>query len=195
MYRRRPKDAGPLPEGVRKDTRYGTKHDRARHIAGHATLALAQGIDVELLTIEKPDSVIVDRDGARFIDEGTMLHILYHWSTSLFRQSKFAETLIRIALAGPCSEIVHRDEMCCVEVIQKDKIDWKLAWQTVKRLWSDENRGLDYLARKIKRVERFLQHDQYLASVGHISAALLQNGVLNGRRVKELYEQSTLCWV
>jgi uncharacterized protein YeaO (DUF488 family) len=26
MYRRRPKDAGPLPEGVRKDTRYGTKH-------------------------------------------------------------------------------------------------------------------------------------------------------------------------
>jgi uncharacterized protein YeaO (DUF488 family) len=26
MYRRRPKNAGPLPEGVRKDTRYGTKH-------------------------------------------------------------------------------------------------------------------------------------------------------------------------
>ena len=26
MYRRRPKDAGPLPEGIRKDTRYGTKH-------------------------------------------------------------------------------------------------------------------------------------------------------------------------
>ena len=46
--------------------------DRARHIAGHATLALAQGIDVELLTIENPTSVIVDRDGARFIDEGTM---------------------------------------------------------------------------------------------------------------------------
>ena len=26
MYRRRPKDAGPLPEGIRRDTRYSTKH-------------------------------------------------------------------------------------------------------------------------------------------------------------------------
>ncbi len=26
MYRRRPKDAGPLPEGIRKDTRYSTRH-------------------------------------------------------------------------------------------------------------------------------------------------------------------------
>ena len=26
MYRRRPKDAPPLPDGVRKDTRYATKH-------------------------------------------------------------------------------------------------------------------------------------------------------------------------
>ena len=26
MYRRRPKNAGPLPEGIRKDTRYATRH-------------------------------------------------------------------------------------------------------------------------------------------------------------------------
>ena len=26
MYRKRPKDAGPLPDGIRKDTRYRTKH-------------------------------------------------------------------------------------------------------------------------------------------------------------------------
>ena len=26
MYRRRPKDAPPLPDGIRKDTRYATKH-------------------------------------------------------------------------------------------------------------------------------------------------------------------------
>ncbi len=26
MYRRRPKDAPPLPEGIRKDTRYATRH-------------------------------------------------------------------------------------------------------------------------------------------------------------------------
>ncbi len=26
MYRRRPKDAGPLPEGIRQDTRWRTKH-------------------------------------------------------------------------------------------------------------------------------------------------------------------------
>ena len=26
MYRRRPKDAGPLPEGIRQDTRYRTRH-------------------------------------------------------------------------------------------------------------------------------------------------------------------------
>jgi len=26
MYRKRPKDAGPLPDAIRKDTRYSTKH-------------------------------------------------------------------------------------------------------------------------------------------------------------------------
>jgi hypothetical protein len=169
-----------------------SQRDRARHVAGHATIAMAAGVDVELLSIE---DFTVDRDGARFIDQGTMLHIPYHWPTTLFRQSKFAETLIRIALAGPCAEMVHRDEPCSVDTIQEDDVDWQQAWNTAKRLWSDENRRLEYLAREIQRTERFLRNEPYWEAVGRISAALLEDGVLNGRQVNELYEQATLCWV
>jgi hypothetical protein len=122
-----------------------------------------------------------------------MLHIPYHWPPTLFRQSKFAETLIRIALAGPCAEIVHRDEPCSVDAIQKDENDWQLAWNTAKRLWSDENRRLDYLAQEIQRTERFLRHEQSREIILQISAALLEDGVLNGRQVNELYEQAILC--
>jgi hypothetical protein len=169
------------------------QRDRARHVAGHATIAMAAGVDVELLSIEDRTDFTVDRDGARFIDDGTMLQIPYHWPANLFRQSKFAETLIRIALAGPCAELVHRDEPCSVDTIQEDEVDWNLAWNTAKRLWSDENRRLEYLAREIQRTERFLRHEQSREAVGRISAALLEDGVLNGRQVNELYEQAILC--
>ena len=170
-----------------------SQRDRARHVAGHATIAMAAGVDVELLSIEDRTDFTVDRDGARFIDKGTMLHIPYHWPTELFKQSKFAETLIRIALAGPCAEMVHRDEPCSVDTTQEDDIDWQQAWNTAKRLWSDENRRLKYLALEIQRVERFLQHEPYREALGQISAALLEAGVLNGRQVRQLYEQATVC--
>jgi hypothetical protein len=170
-----------------------SQRDRARHVAGHATIAMAAGVDVELLSIEDRTDFTVDRDGARFIDDGTMLHIPYHWPPTLFRQSKFAETLIRIALAGPCAEIVHCDEPCSVDTTQEDDIDWQLAWNTAKRLWSDENRRLDYLAREIQRTERFLRNEPYWEAVGRISPALLEDGVLNGRQVRQLYEQLTVC--
>ena len=71
-----------------------SQRDRARHVAGHATIAMAAGVDVELLSIEDRTDFTVDRDGARFIDKGTMLHIPYHWPTELFKQSKFAETCV-----------------------------------------------------------------------------------------------------
>jgi len=48
------------------------QRDRARHVAGHATIAMAAGVDVELLSIEDRTEFIVDRDGARFIDEATL---------------------------------------------------------------------------------------------------------------------------
>ena len=167
-----------------------SQRDRARHVAGHATIAMAAGVDVELLSIEDRIDFTLDRDGARFIDKGTMLHISHQWPPTLFRQSKFAETLIRIALAGPCAEMVHRDEMCCVELIQKDEIDWRLAWNTAKRLWSDENRRLDYLAREIQRTERFLQLDQYLAAVGQLVQKLLHYGTLSGKQAREVIRRS-----
>ena len=167
------------------------QRDRARHVAGHATIAMAAGVDVELLSIEDRTDFTVDRDGARFIDKGTMLHIPYHWPTELFKQSKFAETLIRIALAGPCAEMVHRDEPCSVDTIQEDDVDWQQAWNTAKRLWSDENRRLKYLALEIQRVERFLQHDQYLATVGQLVQELLHYGTLSGKQVRDVIRRSS----
>jgi hypothetical protein len=89
--------------------------------------------------------------------------------------------------------MVHRDEPCSVDAIQKDENDWQLAWNTAKRLWSDENRRLDYLAREIQRTDRFLRHGQSWEAILQISAALLEAGVLNGRQVRQLYEQATVC--
>ena len=89
--------------------------------------------------------------------------------------------------------MVHREESCSVDTTQEDDVDWQLAWNTAKRLWSDENRRLGYLAREIQRTERFLRHEQSRETILQISAALLENGVLNGRQVRELYEQAILC--
>jgi hypothetical protein len=89
--------------------------------------------------------------------------------------------------------MVHRDEPCSVDTIQEDDVDWQLAWNTAKRLWSDENRRLDHLAQEIQRTERFLRHEQSREAILQISAVLLEDGVMNGRQVKELYEQAILC--
>jgi hypothetical protein len=168
-----------------------SQRDRARHVAGHATIAMAAGVDVELLSIEDRTVFTVDRDGARFIDEGTMLHIPYHWPTNLFKRSKFAETLIRINLAGHCAVMVYRDEPSSVDTIQEDDVDWQLAWNMAKRLWSDENRRLDYLAREIQRTERFLRHEQSREAVGQLIQELLHHGTLSGKQVRDVIRRSS----
>lgn len=167
-----------------------SRRDRARHVAGHATLALAQGIAVELLTIEKPASVIVDRDGARFIDAGTMLHISTHWPKNLFERSRLANCLVRIALAGRCAELICQDGPHTVEFIQDDETDWQLAWKTASQCFQDETLRLQYLEQEVQRTATFLRHDQSLAVVANVSTALLECSVLNERSVNELCDQN-----
>ena len=167
--------------------------NRAHHVAGHATLAMAVGVDVEVLCIvEDRNWFHVHRDGGRFIDQGTMLHIPHRWPANPFEQSKLAETLIRIALAGPCAEMVHRDEPCSVDTIQEDEIDWQLAWKTSKRLLSGDMARVKYQVEEIERTTCFLRHEQYWEAVSHISAALLEHGTFKGKKCKELFERAVL---
>lgn len=72
-------------------------------------------------------------------------------------------------------------------------MDWSLAWKTAAQLWTDEDARRGYLELEIQRVERFLQHDQYLASVGQLARELLEHGTLNWMQVMDTYEWATDC--
>ena len=122
-----------------------------------------------------------------------MLHIPHEWPEGPFARSRLAETLVRIALAGHAAEHVHRSEPFTADAIRDDEVDWQLAWKTAAQLWTDEDARLGYLELEIRRVERFLQHDQYRASVGHLARELLEHGTLNWMQVMDTYEWATDC--
>ena len=166
--------------------------DRARHVAGHATIALAQEIEVTVLTMESLAKVDVDLDGAYLLDEGTVLRLQQQWPARPFQHSKLAKPLLQIALAGRCAELVHRDIACTVELVKEAATDWELVWQNAEVIWPDEEERLGYLARDIRWMDRFLRHSQYMAAVGNISAALLEHGTLQGTQVKEIFERATV---
>jgi hypothetical protein len=75
-------------------------------------------------------------------------------------------------------------------LMQEDETDWHLAWNTAGKCFNDELLRLEYLEQEVQRTATFLQHDQYLAVVGNVSAALLEHGALNERRTNGLYDQS-----
>jgi hypothetical protein len=165
--------------------------DRARHVAGHATIALAQDIEVAVLKMESLAKVDVGLDGTYLLDEGTILRLQQQWPASPFQQSRLADPLLKIALAGRCAELVHRDIACTVELAKEAATDWELVWQNAEVIWPDEEERLGYLARDIGWMDRFLRHDQYMAAVDNISAVLLEHGTMRGTQVKEIFERAT----
>ena len=163
----------------------------ARNYAGHATIALVQDVEVELLVSERPSVVFVERLGGKFIDEGTLLHLPNDWPESSWQRTKLAEKTVRIALAGPCAELVLENIECRLELIMKSENDWQVIWETSKLLWQDEENRLSYLIKEVGRMDTFLRLDQFRTAIYKISEAILTHKRLTGKQVKEIYDRAT----
>jgi hypothetical protein len=115
---------------------------RAKHLAGHAVIALAQEIEVVLLTLEPLATVEVDIAGAYLLDEGTILRFTRTRPESAMERERFAESLLRIALAGRCTELVHQDISCSIDLVKEATTDWELVCENAAVVRPDEDERL-----------------------------------------------------
>jgi hypothetical protein len=110
-----PADPPPSPERI-----------RAIHFAGHAAIAVAQDVEIKLLTLKPLSEIEVDLEGAYLLDEGTILHFTQPQPENPNYRYKASERLLRIALAGRCADLVHRDISCSIELVMEAVTDFEL---------------------------------------------------------------------
>lgn len=173
-----PADPPPSPERI-----------RAIHFAGHAAIAVAQDVEIKLLTLKPLSEVDVDLDGAYLLDEGTILHFTQPQPENPSYRYKASERLLQIALAGRCAELVHRDISCSIELVMEAVTDWELVCENAAVVRPDEDERLAYLVRDISWMDRFLRHHHYMGLVGGLSEALVEHRVLKGERVHAIYNE------
>ncbi|MCA9124489.1 MAG: hypothetical protein H6822_25005 [Planctomycetaceae bacterium] len=174
-----PADPPPSPERI-----------KAIHYAGHAAIAVAQDVEIKLLTLKPLSEVDVNLDGAYLLDEGTILHFTQPQPENPSYRYKASERLLQIALAGQCAELVHRDISCSIELVMEAVTDFELVLDNAETLIPDKDLRLSYLVRDIVWMDRFLRMPEFRTVVCEISDALLEHGVLNGDRVKEIYDEA-----
>ena len=113
----------------------------AYHEAGHAFMAIYLGGQVRSVTIT-PDN---DDGPDRFGD----VQVLWHHDQ--FTQRELCENMVRVALAGPVAEMIHRGEPLHPGFVAEWSTDWTEAWQTAAALHTDEKRRLAYLEKTTVR--------------------------------------------
>ena len=137
----------------------------AYHEAGHAFMAIYLGGEVQAVTID-PDR---DDGPARYGD------IRIVWEPGQYSDRELVENLVRVALAGPVAEMIHRGEPLHPGFVAEWASDWSAAWQAAASLHTNEKRRLAYLERTTTQLYRTMERDDHwaaLAAVVIVFAAL-----------------------
>lgn len=163
---------------------------RALHFAGHAVVATLEEIPVEHMRLNEDSCVFLNRSGPRFIDPGVMLDLPDRWPYVTFDRAKLAESIVRIALAGPITEQTAGGGPLDLREICSDEVDWGLAWKTAGRLWGDVDERLTYIATQSFRLERAIKFDLCSYAIRLISESLLSERSLDRGQVSALFERA-----
>lgn len=163
--------------------------DRARHIAGHAVMALAEGVDVRFLTIAPARPAFSNEDGL-WIDQRTLVALSEQWPAVPSKRMKLAETIIRISLAGSVAQHLLENGPDFPIKWKVCSEDWKLAWTTAEMLYVDKHQREEYLTTCLQRLHTFLSFRQYYDQVLLISDALVEQNELDEAALKALLNEN-----
>ena len=151
----------------------------AYHEAGHAFMAIYVGASVHSVTIDPAWDDGPDRDA----------DICIHWPLDQFTLRELHEKTVRVALAGPVAEMIHRGEPYHPGFVAEWAADWKAAWEAAAPLVPVERKRLAYLEQTTVQLYRLLDHDEHWAALAAIVDNLLAHETLEGEQVEDIVRQ------
>ena len=151
----------------------------AYHEAGHAFMAIYLGGQVRSVTITPDNDDGPDRYG----------DVQVLWQHDQFTERELCENMLRVALAGPVSEMIHRGEPLHPGFVAEWSTDWAEAWNTAAALHTDDKRRLAYLEKTTVELYRTLERDDHWAALAAVVDNLLAHETLEGEQVEEIIAQ------
>jgi hypothetical protein len=152
----------------------------AWHESGHAFVAAWLGAIVESVSID-PDA---DDGPQRFGD------IVVRWDRERFSDREIAEKSVLVALSGPVTEMIHRDDPLHPATVSEWSQDWSLAW-TAADFIRDQRKRMSHLEQISGELYHLLSQDHHWAAIGAIVDHLLAYESLEGETVHEIVSEWT----
>lgn len=152
----------------------------AYHEAGHAVLAEAFGGHVLFVTIEP-----VEDDGPRRHGE---TKIAWRSGESSEQRKSLAAAQVKVALAGPVSEMIYCDEQYEIEILREWWADWLLATHAITTL----HRGIKdadvhrILQREMQQLIEWISQDQVWHKIASLADELVAHQTLEADQLDEL---------
>jgi ATP-dependent Zn protease len=152
----------------------------AWHESGHAFVAAWLGATVESVSID-PDA---DDGPQRFGD------IVVRWDRGRFSDREIAEKSVLVALSGPVTEMIHRDDPLHPATVSEWSQDWLLAW-TAADFIRDQRQRMAHLEQITQELYHLLSQDHHWAAIGAIVDHLLAYETLEGETIHEIVSEWT----
>lgn len=148
----------------------------AYHEAGHALMAVLQGGQVRLVTIEPDNDDGPDRQG----DTQVL------WHRSGMSDKEFAKKTVQVSLAGPVAEMIYSGNPYHPGLVAEWAADWREAWEAAVPLHADERARLKYLEQVSIQLYHRLKKDDLWAALASLADHLLAHETLEGEQVEEI---------
>lgn len=157
------------------------EEETAYHECGHVYLAHLLGARVLGVTIE-PDR----DDGPARYGDASILWPARRWSTRDLNLR-----CVRVALAGPVAEMIHRGEPLHPGFVPEWSQDWRVAWEYAGQLVADERARIRFLEDTIRQLHAMLRQDEHWHRLACIVDHLLAHETLDEEQLAEILEEES----
>lgn len=148
----------------------------AYHEAGHALMALYVGARVRSISLAPEPGEGPDR----------YAEVAVEWPRDQFSPLEFQTKSVRVALAGPAAEMIHRGEPLHPGVVSEWAADWQAAWESSGSLVTGPAQRLAYLEQMTRQVYHWLDQPQHWAALAAIVDHLLAHEYLEREEIEEI---------
>lgn len=139
-------------------------------------MAVYLGAIVHAVTIEPDWNDLPRREG----------DIEVHWPVADFSHRELQENSLKVALAGPAAEMIHRGERFHPARVAEWAGDLQTAWKLAESIVREERARLRYLEHATAQIYHFLAQDAVWNALAAIVDELLAHETLEGEQVHDI---------
>jgi hypothetical protein len=98
---------------------------------------------------------------------------------------------VRVALAGPVAEMIHRGEPLHPGFVPEWSQDWRVAWEYAGQLVADERARTRFLEDTTRQLHAMLRQDEHWHRLACIVDHLLAHETLDEEQLAEILEEES----